>query len=243
MRIFTPVPYLTMVIFPPLADYSTLPFNGCHFPHTPWIPVVGRTRAATYGKATLYAIRSRWARSLLRYKVTCSKNGDIMTFVVGKQNRGFGQSLAFSISSDPSLVHPIIQSAEQFARDLGVQDASRISVLLCELLSNAITHGNLSNRTRIVRCRIEHLVAGRFKIVVEDEGEGFDYARLNTSLPEDPRSIQRRGYVLIRRICSGLEFNQRGNRVTAYFDTAQDLLASNADGGAYPEGGEADRRP
>lgn len=125
--------------------------------------------------------------------------------------------LAFELASDLGLVHSAIQDVERFVQQLGCCDPSSVSLVLRELLSNAITHGNRGIRERKVQCRVE-LHREQFKVVVEDEGEGFDFSRLNLSLPEDPRGIQNRGYVLISNICSAVKFNECGNRVTAVIE-------------------------
>jgi anti-sigma regulatory factor (Ser/Thr protein kinase) len=125
-----------------------------------------------------------------------------------------GNSISFTLASDIALVHPAIRLSEGFVQQCGIGDTSKISLVVRELLSNAVVHGNKDISTRSVTCRIECLRHGLFRIVVEDEGEGFDFESLDTSFPEDPRTITKRGFILIRRFCTTLEFNKRGNRVT-----------------------------
>jgi len=131
------------------------------------------------------------------------------------------KSISFTLPSDLALVHPAIQEAEAFVQEYGVNETTRISVVLRELLANAIAHGNRNVVARTVHCRMEHVGEGQFLIVVEDEGDGFDFASLDTSLPDDPRNIRNRGYVLVRNLCSALGFNERGNRVSALIDVGQ----------------------
>jgi len=145
------------------------------------------------------------------------------------------KSISFVLPSDLIFVHPAVRQAESFARDYGVKDDSRISVVLRELLSNAIVHGNKNVPSRVVTCRIEYPWAGQFRITVEDEGQGFDFSCVNTSLPEDPRSVRNRGYVLVRNICSSIEFNDRGNRVT--------VLVGVDSADPAREGGEGKKQP
>lgn len=141
------------------------------------------------------------------------------------------ESLSFSLGSDVSLVHLVARQAEQFAQGFGIDDISRLSVVLRELMANAVTHGNHNAPGLTVTGSVQHLRKGLFRIVVEDEGEGFDYASLETALPDDPRGMQNRGYVLIRNICSAIEVNARGNRVTVHLDLA--------DGGPTEEGADS----
>jgi anti-sigma regulatory factor (Ser/Thr protein kinase) len=129
--------------------------------------------------------------------------------------------IAFAMASDPSYVHALIRYFEELAPDWGIGDSGRMAVVLRELLSNAITHGNRQDRSRNVSCRIERTPEGPFRITVEDEGTGFDFGCVNTTMPVDPRNVRRRGYILIRSICRSLHFNRRGNRVTVLVDQTE----------------------
>jgi len=95
--------------------------------------------------------------------------------------------------------------------------------VLRELLVNAITHGNRDIPNGVVICSIEEVDPFRFKIAVEDQGEGFDYADLDTALPENPRRLGDRGYKLINALSDTLQFNEKGNRITAYITTDMPL--------------------
>ena len=128
-------------------------------------------------------------------------------------------SISFTLGSDLSTIEPVVMRAEEFVqKECGATDTWRLSLVLQELLANAVLHGNRREAKRLIKCHIERLPDEQFTIVVEDEGDGFDFASLDTSLPENPRCIQNRGYVLITNICSGLEFNEKGNRVTAFLE-------------------------
>lgn len=129
--------------------------------------------------------------------------------------------LAFTLASDPAAVYPVIRHFEDLAPEWGIDHSERIAVVLRELLSNAVIHGNRRDPARKVRCWIERTPEGPLKITVEDEGAGFDFGRVNTTMPVDPRKIHQRGYVLIHRICRNLNINARGNRVTALVDATE----------------------
>ncbi len=127
-------------------------------------------------------------------------------------------AISFKSSSDVKFVQSIIHSAVRFARQHGAKDTLPMFIVLQELLSNAIVHGNRSIPERTVNCSIERTADGRFKIAVRDEGQGFDFAAMDISLPEDPRNIQNRGYILIHSICNAIEFNEQGNQITVFVD-------------------------
>lgn len=130
-------------------------------------------------------------------------------------DRDDSESMSFVIPSDMELVQEVLQRADEFARRHGVPDDSKTNIVLRELLANAIFHGNRNDRSLNVEGRIEHMGKQTMRIIVEDRGKGFDYSGLEIAIPDDPRHIQNRGYALISNLCKSLDFNERGNRVTA----------------------------
>jgi anti-sigma regulatory factor (Ser/Thr protein kinase) len=101
-------------------------------------------------------------------------------------------------------------------------------LVLRELLMNAVYHGNGNDHGRSVAFDVEYLGQEQFRVSVEDEGRGFDYSALDLTIPDDPRRMRNRGYIVIRKICSSLKFNDRGNRVTVEVDIRaphEDILA------------------
>ena len=132
----------------------------------------------------------------------------------------YQRSMELKLRSDLAFIHSAVRKAEKFAQECGADGVSTISVVLRELLANAVAHGNHNAPDLKVDLHIEYDGEGAFRITVEDEGEGFDYSCLDTRIPEDPRNIHNRGYMLIRNMCRSVEFNERGNRVTVLLDMA-----------------------
>ena len=130
----------------------------------------------------------------------------------------FNSYLTFKISSEISMVNKLIKETETFISQFEIKNDIDIDlmIVLRELLLNAVIHGNKNIPDRIVKCRIEKLEKSRFKVVVEDEGSGFDYKSLDMKIPEDPRHIQKRGYAVINALSDQIEFNSKGNQVTVY---------------------------
>ena len=114
------------------------------------------------------------------------------------------------------IFEAIDDSAKFLAKFITESEAIGIKVVLRELLMNAVIHGNGSNGELLVKCAIEHLGDKDFKILVEDEGSGFDHRRV----ADDDQDLQypekRRGYLLINRLSDRIQFNDKGNRVTVY---------------------------
>lgn len=127
-----------------------------------------------------------------------------------------GDALRVTFSSSPSLVFRAIAQCEERLRFWGLPGKVELSLVLRELLINAIQHGNRGEAVRSVECSLERVGADGVKIVVEDEGNGFDAGSLDFSVPEDPQHIQKRGLTVVNALADRLEFNTKGNRVTAY---------------------------
>lgn len=125
-------------------------------------------------------------------------------------------SITFKLSSEMRLTDSVIKESQDYLRQFGISEFSSFKLVLRELLNNAIEHGNYNIIERTVICSVEHIGSKRFKITVEDEGQGFQYNDLILTLPEDPRQIRNRGYALINAFSDQIEFNDIGNRVTVY---------------------------
>ena len=94
-------------------------------------------------------------------------------------------------------------------------DVFRIKLALEEALTNAITHGNRSDRNKCVRvgCTI---TAGVFGVRITDEGPGFNHnsepdPTEPTTCWEVPRGS---GLLLMRTFMTEVQFHGRGNVVT-----------------------------
>ncbi len=124
--------------------------------------------------------------------------------------------VTFHISSEMQLVDRVVRECREYLNGFNIANDSNFIVLIRELLINAIEHGNRNVTENIVTCIVENLVETRFKITVEDQGDGFDHKALDLEMPEDPKQIRNRGYALINTVADQFEFNEKGNSVTAY---------------------------
>ena len=97
----------------------------------------------------------------------------------------------------------------------GVGESRLFDIKLCveEAVRNAIMHGNRFDEK--LRVKVSYLIAdGRINIEVEDEGAGFDPAKIPN--PTDKGNITKesgRGICLIRRLMDRVEFNKKGNKI------------------------------
>lgn len=138
--------------------------------------------------------------------------------------------LTAQASSEQRAVDELLLRCNAFLRQRGAYDVLTAAVVARELLVNAIKHGNHNIQDRRVTLQIRDRGNGVFTIRVEDEGEGFDYNSLDMTLPDDPRLIKRRGMLLVNALSEKIEFNEKGNCVTAYLNLCPDTARKTAVG-------------
>ena len=128
-----------------------------------------------------------------------------------------GNIIVYKISSEISSVDSVIEHCkEDLSRFNVISDSTEFKVIVRELLNNAVKHGNHEIAEKTVTCNIEYLGARRFRIVVEDQGNGFNYGNINMDLPKNLDQIKRKGYALINAFSKRIEFNEKGNRISVY---------------------------
>ena len=128
-----------------------------------------------------------------------------------------GNIIVYKISSEMCYIDRVVENCkEDLSRFNITSDSSEFKVIVRELLNNAVRHGNHEIKEKTVTCSIEYLGARRFKIVVEDQGSGFDYGNINMDLPKNSDQIKRKGYALINAFSKKIEFNEKGNCISVY---------------------------
>lgn len=132
------------------------------------------------------------------------------------------EELTVVMSSEWHLLNAGVHACENFVRRHVPETQGDVSLVVRELLANAITHGNRLSAEKSVACRMRSLGKQRFEIVVQDEGQGFDPRGLDMALPEDPRRVKSRGYRLISLLAESIRFSERGNQVSVTVDLARD---------------------
>lgn len=123
--------------------------------------------------------------------------------------------ITFEISSERRLINGVVDRVIDFLSGIGVKHNLDLTVVMRELLENAISHGNQGIAQRTVRCEVTHTGGEIVELHVVDEGMGFDHTKLDMTLPDDPRTLMSRGYVLVNALSEELRFNESGNGVTA----------------------------
>ena len=130
-----------------------------------------------------------------------------------------GNIIVYKVTSEMCHVDSVVEHCkEDLSRFNIISDGTELKVIVRELLNNAVRHGNHEIIDKTVTCSIEYLGARRFRIVVEDQGIGFNYRNIDMDLPENSDQIKRKGYALINTFSKRIEFNEKGNRISVYTD-------------------------
>lgn len=121
-------------------------------------------------------------------------------------------------------IRTLIEEILKFLFDEGIctkQDILfEIKVILYELIQNAICHGNKNDAVKSVKLNVK-TEGDTICIIVEDEGEGYNFKQLLNSIKDD-ESINcdvcdlkesGRGMILVTNLSKKISFNAKGNRV------------------------------
>ena len=124
---------------------------------------------------------------------------------------------------------------------------SNLLTLVSELLNNSLDHGVLGLASSLknepegfalyyrerkkalafleegwIRVDMEHTPlekGGRFTVIFEDSGPGFDYEEaLSLPFDQDPTRFSGRGIMILQNLCDKLEYSGTGNHVKAVYD-------------------------
>lgn len=122
----------------------------------------------------------------------------------------------YVVEGDLEEVYKVEQEIIEDLERQGYDDNALFSIRLAldEALINALKHGNRGDPGRMLKIDYQ---ADRNRVVisVEDEGEGFDHRHvIDPTEKEHLRRTHGRGIFLIRKFTHGVEFNDKGNRVT-----------------------------
>ena len=116
-------------------------------------------------------------------------------------------------NSDPVLLPGICSAAADFVAASRPSEVPKFTLVLRELLYNAIEHGNLHDASRSIVCEITKLGPECAEIAVTDEGAGFAAPDLGVQFPELPANSLHRGLRLVNALSSHLRFEEGGRRV------------------------------
>ena len=140
-----------------------------------------------------------------------------------------------SFPSKWNLVEYVLNHARKFINKFySCGYIPEFEIISYELLSNAIEHGNKNNPEKNVFFEISFLLEKKFRITVEDEGEGFDFKAFSCASDSGQSSIKR-GYHLIEVFSDKIEYNNKGNRISVYFSLNDISKVNKPDSGMNPD--------
>lgn len=103
--------------------------------------------------------------------------------------------------------------------ELGIKQENygKILVSTMEAVNNAIIHGNKRKKNKFVEIEICYK-RRKLYITVSDEGKGFKPKEIpDPTKPENIEKFHGRGVYLMSRLSDGIEFSNKGNKVTMMF--------------------------
>ena len=107
-----------------------------------------------------------------------------------------------------------ISSLHEFGSDM----YGKILVACVEAVNNSIVHGNKSNPEKNVDVIISSNEK-ELRIVVEDEGPGFDFENIpDPTAPENLENIHGRGVFLMNHLSDEVKFSKNGAQVELVFN-------------------------
>lgn len=128
------------------------------------------------------------------------------------------------IPANLNYVGPVVGDAmRHFQSVYGCIDEDtlfELRVILNELVLNAIKHGDKYDETKYVKVIAGICSHDRGYIIVEDDGEGYNYNCL-LQKNKDPLDLvdlcdmkeTGRGIMIVNNLCDRVRFNKKGNRV------------------------------
>mgnify|MGYP000246939485 CR=1 FL=1 len=94
----------------------------------------------------------------------------------------------------------------------------KILIATVEAVNNSIVHGNKEDVNKKVYLSFE-MDENTIRILVEDEGDGFDYTNLpDPTKPENIENIHGRGIYLMQHLADEVEFFKEGTLVQMSFN-------------------------
>lgn len=115
----------------------------------------------------------------------------------------------------------IVENAiDEMINEIGMtrENYGKIMVSTMEAVSNAIMHGNRSEKEKIVDVEISYKKE-KLKIKITDQGKGFMPEKVpDPTVPQNIESVNGRGIFLMSRLADEIKYSKRGNAVTMIFN-------------------------
>lgn len=121
--------------------------------------------------------------------------------------------LALRFFSSMDRIDEVCQAVTHFLktrRDLSPSHLFSINLVMREGLTNAVRHGNKSDPGKTVDVEIEIFDGQLLKVCISDQGEGFDWHKVQeTAMPDD--ADHGRGMPIMKTYFNRCQYNRKGN--------------------------------
>ena len=122
-------------------------------------------------------------------------------------------SISFTFSSTMENIDKVCERTTSYIQSniQGIEvHLFSINLVIREGLTNAVRHGNANNPEKIVRFLLTITENESIHLMIEDQGDGFDWRKLqNADLPEN--NDHGRGIMIIESYFSHHSYNDKGN--------------------------------
>lgn len=126
-----------------------------------------------------------------------------------------------SFSSEISVAKNVVETSLKFIKDSTINASNdalgEVKLVLCELLYNAVIHGNKKNEAKKVFISIKIMEDDTIFAVITDEGRGFDYKSFISEKEnidiEDLFDEHGRGIKLAVSLVDKIKFECNGSRI------------------------------
>lgn len=126
------------------------------------------------------------------------------------------ENISFCISSEYQFVDRIIEDTNSFLNESMFTMNYNFRLCFREILINALEHGNKEDPEKEIKCNINIKKNNIAELIITDQGNGFNYGNIQTSIPESSENIRRKGFPIIYSIAEKVAFNKKGNAIKAY---------------------------
>lgn len=130
-------------------------------------------------------------------------------------------SITFTLSSLSENIDQVLFECDAFLKQHEICSTNACGKVLKELVSNAVEHGNNNEKNKIVTGTITLEDKNCIRIIIKDEGIGFDYHQVIAQTDQIPGSDNSRGYLLIRSYTDQITFEENGSRVVVTLPITQ----------------------
>lgn len=134
--------------------------------------------------------------------------------------KGFNCKVAGDIKNVRQVVHDVICHLQHIYGAIEECTLFELKVILNELVLNAIKHGIKEDAGKHVRIAAGLTRDGSAVLMVEDEGEGYDYRCIidKNKTAQDFINIcdakeTGRGLLIVKNLCDRVRCNKKGNRI------------------------------